>query len=427
MRPRFAVLVTALTAVVAAAAPGLASAHPHHNRGLTIAATPNPINAGDGVLIYGQLKGSAVSGQTIYLYHRVNPNHGFTLIGHTTTNSFGFYEFTREEGIVMSNRSWFVRGPDATHSRTIHESVQALVSLAADTSTTDTGHPVLFTGTVTPNHPFERVVLREQVGLNGDSFRTIGFTRTNASGEFAFTKRWARPGVETVEAVFRGDARNVRGESDTVTVAIQQKQVPAFTINTSDPIISEGQSVTIRGVLEKPGTTTPEPTTSVTLYGRTAGQGFQALASTVTDMDGSYSFTQVPVHNEVYRVRTTLAPRRWTAPLYEGVQDAVSLSASTATVPVGGAVKFNGNVTPDKAGHLIYLQRRDAAGNWVYVGATVIRGDSTYSFTRVFGQDGTKVFRTRIFGGPDNVGGASSPVTVTVTGLVPVSSLPPAS
>jgi hypothetical protein len=427
MRPRFAVLVTALTAVVAAAAPGLASAHPHHNRGLTIAATPNPINAGEGVLIYGQLKDSAVSGRTVYLYHRVNPNHGFTLIGHTTTNSFGFYEFTREEGVVMSNRSWFVRGPDSTHSRTIHEFVHALVGLAANTNTTDTGHSVLFTGTVTPDHPFEPVVLREQVGLNGNSFRTIGLARTDAAGAFAFAKRWARPGVHTVEAVFRGDARNVRSESDTVTVSIEQKQVPAFTINSSDPIISEGQSVTISGVLDQPGTTTSEPSTSVTLYGRTAGQSLQALASTVTGADGSYSFLQTPVHNEVYRVRTTLAPHRWTAPLYEGVQDAVMLTASTATAPIGGAVTFSGIVTPDKAGHLIYLQRRDAAGNWVYVGATVIHTDSTYAFTRVFGQDGTKVFRTRIFGGPDNVGGASSPVTVTVTGLVPVSSLPPAS
>ena len=71
------------------------------------------------MLIYGQLKGAPVAGQTIRLYHRVNPSPFFTLIGSTTTDSFGFYKFTREEGVVMSNRSWFVRGPGFTHSRTV--------------------------------------------------------------------------------------------------------------------------------------------------------------------------------------------------------------------------------------------------------------------------------------------------------------------
>ena len=38
--------------------------------------------------------------QTIRLYHRVNPSPFFTLIGVTTTDSFGLYKFTREEGVV---------------------------------------------------------------------------------------------------------------------------------------------------------------------------------------------------------------------------------------------------------------------------------------------------------------------------------------
>ena len=120
---------------MAVVAPDIASAAPQHNHGLTINATPNPIIAGEGVLIYGQLRGGNVAGQTIMLYHRVNPSTWFTLIGKTTTNTLGFYEFTRVEGIVYTNRSWFVRGPDGAHSRTIHERVAAEVSLTANMTT----------------------------------------------------------------------------------------------------------------------------------------------------------------------------------------------------------------------------------------------------------------------------------------------------
>ncbi len=429
MRPRFAVLASVLTTLVAVAVPGVASAHPHHNRGLTIAATPNPINSGDGVLIYGRLKGSPVSGQAIYLYHHLARVPGFTLVGHTTTNSFGFYDFTREEGVVLTNRSWFVRGPGTTHSRTIHESVHALVSLTSDTTVTTTNAPVHFTGTVSPAfHRFQRVLLREQVGVNGNTFRTIDTTRTNGAGAFSFDRLWRIEGQHTVEAVFPGDAANSRGESDTITVSVEQKQRADFTIHTSAPIIPDGQSVTISGVLDMSGGTTAEPNTSVTLYGHPFGvHPFRAIAATTTGADGSYSFTQSPTNNEVYRVRTTLAPHRATAALYEGVQDVVTLTASPSSAPVGGPVTFSGNVTPDKAGHLIYLQRKDAAGNWNIVGVGLIKPDSTYSFTRVFGHAGAKQFRTRIYGGPDNVGGASPPVTVTVSGLAPLSSLPPAS
>ena len=75
MRLRFALLGSLLAVLVAVVAPNIASAAPQHNRGLTINATPNPIIAGEGVLIYGQLRGGNVAGQTIKLYHRVNPIH----------------------------------------------------------------------------------------------------------------------------------------------------------------------------------------------------------------------------------------------------------------------------------------------------------------------------------------------------------------
>ncbi len=165
MRPRFAMLASLVAVVAAAVSPGVAGAAPRHNHGLTINATPNPIVSGQGVLIYGQLQRNPVAGQPIVLYHRVGSQRHFTVIGHTTTDSFGFYKFTREEGIVTTNRSWFVRGPNSSHSRTVHERVAALVSIAADKTAADTRQPITFSGSVSPSHAFQRVLLQAQTGV----------------------------------------------------------------------------------------------------------------------------------------------------------------------------------------------------------------------------------------------------------------------
>ena len=84
----------------------------------------------------------------------------------------------------------------------------------------------------------------------------------------------------TLRAVFPGDPRNIVGVSDDVTVTVQQKQNPTFTINTSAPVIPAGGSVQITGVLDKPGsTTTAEANTEVTLYGHEASSTWQAAAA----------------------------------------------------------------------------------------------------------------------------------------------------
>ncbi len=372
------------------------------------------------MLIYGQLQGSGNSGKTIYLYHRVAPAARFTLIGHTTTDTLGRYEFTRQEGVVMTNRSWFVRGPASTHSDTIHERVAALVSLRSSSTNTITGHRVVFSGHVTPNHPFERVLLQQQVGKNGDVWRTFASTFTNRKSHFALSHAWARPGDDTVRAFFAGDRRNVAGGSDSLTISVQQREKPAFTLYTSSPVIPEGQSAQLTGKLDKAGTTTPEGGVAVTLYEHGPGGRFHSLATTTTGSDGSYSFNVSPVHNMTYRAATH-KPGRTSAPVNQGVRDTVTMTESSSTAEVGGSVTFAGSVTPHKAGHAIFLQRLGDDGAWHDVARTTVNSVSGYSFTYTFGKTGTDEFRARIFGGPWNVGAASNTQTVTVSGVAPLS------
>jgi hypothetical protein len=425
MRPRFAVL-SVLAALAAMAVPSIAAAHPVRDRGLTIGVTPNPISAGESVLIYGALQGTAIANQPIVLYHRVNPQARYSVVSRTVTSATGFYEFPRADGVVVSNREWFVRGPDGTHSLTVHEKVSALVNVSSNVSSTDTSTPVMFTGAVAPDHAGQRIALQVP-SAHGNGWQTFASGRLNSASQFTITHRFARPGIETVRAYFSGDARNIASESDSITVSVQQAQVPGFTIASSSPIIADGQTVTIKGILDQAGTNTVEPNTEVTLLGHATGEPEQALADTTTGSDGGYSFTQMPSQNMVYRVITTLNPSRTTASLYEGVADVVTLSASPTTVSIGSPVTFNGTITPGSAGDLVYLQRQDAGGFWHNVGVHVVGATGTYRFTRVFGEPGTRLFRTRVYANGVNVGSASSPVTITVTGAVaPASSLPPA-
>lgn len=79
------------------------------------------------------------------------------------------------------------------------------------------------------------------------------------------------PNDYTLRALLPADPRNIAGESDSVTLQVQHKQIAGFTIASSEPIATGGTAVTISGVLDAARTTSPEATTQVTLYGKQNG------------------------------------------------------------------------------------------------------------------------------------------------------------
>ncbi len=440
MRLRVAVSALLLLALTGAVAAAVVSAAPHSNHGLTINATPNPILAGEAVLIYGQLNTKPASDQTIVLYHHIAGTPGYTVVARTTTDPSGFYEFTRAESVVVSNRSWYVRAADAKgagatgiHSRTVHEHVAALVGLAASAASGETLQPMLFTGNVQPNHAGEEVLLQQQAGSSGSGWKTLTRGLLGAGSNYSIPYRFRIPGDHDVRVRLRGDIRNTAAVSDTTTVAIQQTQNASFTIATSAPVIDAGSSATISGSLYAVGTTTPKPGVSVALLGReapfTMGNEFVPIGAPVTtEASGNYSFTVNPQRTMEYKVQTsagTIAHRN-TAVLFEGVRHLVTLSPSTTNPTAGGRVTFTGTVTPNAAGHVIELQKLGSDGLYHMVALGYVNAASTYQFAWTVGTPGTKTYRAHIAGGPDNVAGSSPPVSITAS-LPPVSSLPPAS
>jgi len=113
--------------------------------------------------------------------------------------------------------------------------------------------------------------------------------------------------------------------------------------------------------------------------------------------------------------------------VFEGVGDVVSVAANSTTATAGGTVSFSGTVTPDKVGHVVYLERLDTDARFHIVMTGVVATGSMYSFTWTFGDAGTKVFRVLVPGEDANVSGASPTVTVVMSGVAPVASLPAAS
>ncbi len=419
----------ALLACIALTAPAEAPAKravpPRHNHGLTINAVPNPIDAGDPVFIYGQLNTVNHSNQVITLWHHVSgTGPGYTVVQRTMTNALGFYSFNRGPGVVTTNRSWFATAGNGVHSRTVFERVHALVSVDNPPRNALTNQPVLVTGTVTPNHRGQRVLLQRQVGDNGDDWRTIDAGRIGPGSRYRIVHRFRVPGDQTLRVVFPGDRRNLRGESDSFSLEVAQNQNPRFTLNASADPIKAGDSVTLSGTLAAPN----DAHVPVTLYARPwNAHGFSAVATAMTDGSGNYTFTQSPAHNTVYVVRTSApSDHRHTRQLFEGVHDTVTVMAAPTSATVGQPVTFTGTVAPDKTGHVIELQKRGADGDWHTIQTGRVRPGSTYALTYAFGAPGTKTVRVRVPGGPVNLGGVSSTVTITVS-AASTGALPPAS
>jgi plastocyanin len=407
MSRRSALPAGLVAAVALALVPSGAVAAP---KSLSINATPNPVVTGDPVTIYGQLAAADISDRRVVLWHRIAGQHQFTPVASTRTTATGFYAFQRAEGVVRTNRNWFVRSA-RIRSRVVHEKVFAEVVLNPPSGTLLTRRAVLFTGKVTPGavHRGDRVLLQVQVGPNGDRWRTVGGGRVKVGGNFAVFHRFGTPGSRTVRVVLPRDQYNLRSTSSPTSIDVQQAQNPRFTLVPSTSSITVGGAVTLAGKIAAPNAAN-QP---VTLYAKDATHGYRPVASTMSGTDGSYSFTQTPIYNAIYQARS--GARRHSAKVNVGVHDAVTVTPSATNVTVGTRITFVGSVAPPKVGHIIYLQRLGDDGAFHTIAYGRIGPGSQYTLAHTVTSTGTKVFRVLVPGGPFNQRGLSATVTVTVS------------
>jgi hypothetical protein len=407
MSRRFALPAGALAAGALALAPtgALAAA-----KSLSVNATPNPDVTGDPVTIYGQLTAAHQGNRQVTLWHRVAGRHRFTPVSHTRTSATGFYAFQKAEGIVRTNRKWFVRS-SRVRSATVRERVFAEVRLDNPPDSLAVHHRFHFTGKVTPGrvHRREHVLLQSAVGTNGDRWRTIDQARVRRAGTFVIGHAFGQPGSRTVRVVLPRDRFNLRSASSPVSFDVQGAQNPRFTLGASANPIMEGQAVTLSGKLAGPNASDR----AVTLYARDARQGFRAVASTTTDAQGSYSFAQTPLYNTLYQARAG-GGRRQSSKVAVGVHDVVSAHPSATATSINGTVVVTGTVVPAKPGHIVYLQRLGDDAAYHTIRVTRLNGASQYAFAHTFTNSGTKTFRVLVPGGAWNLRGLSDPFQVDV-------------
>jgi hypothetical protein len=429
--------IAAATSLLALA-PAAAQAHKHPSPlgrcRIDISVAPRQITAGEATEVSGRLacrRHANPAAQPVTLYAYVAGSAGYVPVQSTTTETSGAYKFST--AAESTNTSFYVRSHGAQSGRK-HLRVAAQVTLSGPPEGTqiETGAPnrETFSGTVTPATDVgARVILQRQNATTGTEWHRIGIGQVQAGGTYSIAHIFRVPGDASIRVLVRSDGLNIPSPSNELEYNISQAQNPSLTISSSADPISYGQSVTISGVLAG-GVNYP-----VTLEARTVHQhGFAPVAQAITDGSGNYSFAaQSPVNSTLYRVfainpscdiRACKASVK-SAVLYEGVKDVLTAEVSATTVKAGEALTFKGTVAPDHTGHIIYLERENAAGTGFHVVQVgyVLPG-STYSIVHQVYVPGTKVYRIDIPGGPDNGRAVSQPFTIQVT-PAPASAIQP--
>jgi hypothetical protein len=441
--PVVAAAATSLLALAPAAA--LARKHPSPLGRCRVnieSISPQQITAGEATEISGRLacgRHAKAGGQSVELYAHAAGTAGYVPVQSTTTEEpSGSYKFST--AAENANTSFYVRAHGAQSGRKrLRVAAQVTLTGPPEGTQIETGAPnrETFSGTVIPASDVgARVILQRQNAVTGDEWHRIGVGQVMAGGSYSITHIFRVPGDASIRVLVRSDGLNVPSASTPLEYEISQAQNPSLTISSSADPIAYGQSATISGVVA--GASAGRP---VTLWARTVHQhGFAPVAQASTDASGAYSFApQSPVNSTLYRVRTAdpscanapahvkacKAGQLQSAVLYEGVKDVLTAEVSATTLQAGQALEFKGTVAPDHTGHVIYLERQNAAGTGFHVVQVghVLPG-SVYSIVHQVYVPGTKVFRVEIPGGPDNGRAVSQTFTVQVT-PAPASALTP--
>jgi hypothetical protein len=435
--------LTAATAAAAALltlAPAFASAAGRHQGRHTgghaescrvnLSVAPSLIAAGGKVTATGHLTcapASAEGNQTVTLYQGSLLTPGYSAVGSATTESgaTGNGDFKIEDETPVTANSRFYAVADGAQSADRAVKVEAEVTLEGPAESRQLlaglrdGHrsEVLFKGTVSPANSGAQVVLQRQDALTGNTWHIIGSSQVivpagSSVGTFSIVHRFLVPGDANIRVVVRSQHRNIPSPSNILTYEISQAQRTALTINSSADPIAFGQPVTISGTLAGGSNA------SVTLLSRTVHQqGFAPVAQAEASSTGAYVFpAQSPIYSTLYEVQGN---GRTSAVLYQAVRDVLTVVPPGPSAQVGQTLSFSGTVTPERVGHVIYLEQQDPIGTGFHVVrvSTITAGpsgSSVYTIEHTVYEAGTSTFQVRIPGDAQNGGAVSQPFTIQV-------------
>jgi len=376
---------------------------------------PRLIYTGASPLAWGRLScpGHEDAGKPVTLYEdTVGSPPSFNAIGTTTTNPLGGYSLNVG---ALTNNTYFYAVVDGVRTPTRKVGVVADVTLNGPTegvlpAGSEAGKPnkVRFTGSVSPKDAYARVVLQRQNALTGDEWHRIGAGFANKNGEFTIPHLFVVPGDANIRVLVRSSHRNVASPSNELNYEISQAQNPKLTIESMSDPSPYGTPVTIHGVTA--------PNTLLTLMARNVHQApYSPVGQVKSNEKGEYTFpAQTPIESTFYEVQ---GGGLTSAVLFQGVKVVLTaaMSPAVSSIPATEALTFSGSVSPDRAGHWIYLESMDAAGKLHVVQKAEIGPASTFSIVHYVYSEGTNVFRVKVPGDPQNAGAVSQTFTVQVT------------
>jgi hypothetical protein len=181
--------------------------------GLTITTAPNPSSDGQAVTISGRLLDSRPAHAVVLLWRRLPGNRRFRATEATRTNRSGQYSMT---ALIDGNRWWYVTAR-GLRSRTVHQRVQAVITLTSSETRAAPGDQVLFMGSVEPPHPGEQMVL-EQLGPTG--WQPVAQGSLDGTSTFSISYAFPTNGTYQLRAYLHWGARNINSYSPPVTVVV---------------------------------------------------------------------------------------------------------------------------------------------------------------------------------------------------------------
>jgi phospholipase C len=180
---------------------------------LTIVTSPNPSTDGQAVTISGRLEGPRRGHAVILLWRRLPGQKHFHPVAATRTNHTGSYAMT---ALVEGNRWWYVTG-HGFRSRTVHQRVQALITLTSSVSKAAPGDQVAFTGSVSPTHAGAQIALQS---LGSGGWQTVAQSSLDSASTFSIACAFTANGTYQVRVFLSWGAHNINSYSAPVTVTV---------------------------------------------------------------------------------------------------------------------------------------------------------------------------------------------------------------
>jgi len=177
---------------------------------LTINALPDPISSGQSVTISGTLKGASKK-QVTLLSRPHGPLSPFTKVAEMTTNDNGEYSFVEEP---HQNTIYHVTGEGVT-SAALFEGVKYVLVASVKypptanvtAKATPAGQPLIFSGTVTPDHP-GHVVYLERENAFGGGFHVADVGTVTETSTYSITHYLFGNGKQVYRVRVPGDPEN---------------------------------------------------------------------------------------------------------------------------------------------------------------------------------------------------------------------------